>query len=327
MTSMIRWMSLAITLALTLSALGFHSAASAQNQKIRISTGSSTGTYIKFGQAIRQVAPPDIEVTVETSLGSVQNLQRLLATPEEIDDPDGYYQLAIVQEDVLDSLLRHAEGDEVLEAIVRNLVVVLPLYNEEIHIFSTSPDIQQFSDLRGQEVIGGQALSGTLATSKILYDLVGFDTTEPFLSVGAAKDSRGELADGLFAAVIDVGGAPTSLATSMIRDDKVHLVEISEANFPVAESPYSLVRITDEQYEGLDKSVSTLAVRSLLIAYGYKTGPHCNSINTLIGEVLNNLHLLPNIHEKWEKVDPALALEHELLWDCVRPTIEAYVSR
>ena len=108
MTSMIRWMSLAITLALTLSALGFHSAASAQNQKIRISTGSSTGTYIKFGQAIRQVAPPDIEVTVETSLGSVQNLQRLLATPEEIDDPDGYYQLAIVQEDVLDSLLRHA---------------------------------------------------------------------------------------------------------------------------------------------------------------------------------------------------------------------------
>ena len=130
-----------------------------------------------------------------------------------------------------------------------------------------------------------------------------------------------------FAAVIDVGGAPTSLATSMIRDDKVHLVEISEANFPVAESPYSLVRITDEQYEGLDKSVSTLAVRSLLIAYGYKTGPHCNSINTLIGEVLNNLHLLTNIHEKWEKVAPALALEHELLWDCVRPTIEAYVNR
>ena len=115
-----------------------------------IITGSDKGTYYQFGLNMqRLVGQRDIDLSVYTSKGSVENVYAVYQKPRT--------QLGIVQSDVL-AFVARVQSDPVLKRIAKKIKMVFPLYNEEIHLLGRK-DITDFDDLTdrsGSDRPGGQ---------------------------------------------------------------------------------------------------------------------------------------------------------------------------
>lgn len=294
---------------------------------LRITTGSETGTYIKFGNEIaRAVESVGINLTVETSQGSVQNLKRLLGY-EGFEDSK-YFQLAIIQADVLADLRRAAKGNKTLEEIVGRVKVVLPLYDEEVHIFVREDSSAiSMSDIADDEWIAvGKPQSGTYLTARLLYQLAGKEWIVDQLDPLGAKDGVDSLKFGSSGAVFSVAGAPSSFGTEYIKsEDNLRMLNIVQPTvFDFAESPYKRATIPAGTYPWLDEPVETAAVGSLLVAFGYASGENCDAIALLTRTIIDSLDSLrKNGHQKWNQVDPANAAGRRDLYECVRPVYDA----
>lgn len=308
-------------------ALGALIAASApsQAQELTITTGRSTGTYIQIGQQIREVAERrGIDLKVAESRGSVHNLQRLLGY-EGVETSE-FFHLAIVQEDVLADLRRYAERNEILKGIVDKVRIVMPLYDEEVHIFVNSDSgITDFSDLSERFIAVGSPGSGTFVTARYLHFLAGL----PW----AAEDERlldGGGASGLEAlksyftdAVFQVAGAPALLGTNDVVDgDGITLAEITDAEiFDTEGSPYKRATIKARTYPWLDRPVETAAVGSILVAFDYR-GEHCKAIGAVFAAIVDGIEeLRQNGHPKWREVEPRAALNRKDMYSCARDAL------
>ncbi len=102
-----------------------------------IITGSKIGTYYKIGDDLAKYVAPDadIRLTVLNSKGSIDNVLKLISPSYK------RLKFAIVQSDVLQELRRIAEeesGEIQINAdrLINNIVVIKPLYNEEIPLLT-----------------------------------------------------------------------------------------------------------------------------------------------------------------------------------------------
>src|SRR5262249_18375787 len=135
----------------------------AAEQGIGMVTGSATGTYIRFGQDIAKLAASEgLQILVKESEGSLDNIKRLSSTENAA--------LGIVQSDVL-GFLKTSQDPKTRE-IARQLRMIVPFYNEEVHVFARK-DIQRFQDLAGKRVVVGTQGSGNWLTSTFLLGLLG----------------------------------------------------------------------------------------------------------------------------------------------------------
>lgn len=314
----LRWVSLWV-LAVLASPL--------QAADLTVTTGGTEGTYIQFGREIAEVAKQEgVELAVESSRGSIHNLKRLLGY-EGVEDRQ-FFQLAIIQEDVLADLRRYARGNDILEGIVGKVKMVMPLYDEEVHVFVPADSgIDTFSDLRNRMLGVGRPSSGTYMTARFLHLLSGM-TWEP--QQGFIVDAGG--VDGLellrvngLDALFQVAGAPAALGSSSVSiDDRLKLVEISDPSiFEAPGSPYKRAVLDERIYPWLDAPVETAAVGSVLVAYDYD-GEHCVNIGKVAKAIVDNLEVLQREgHPKWRQVDPRAALNRpDDLYDCVRDALE-----
>lgn len=287
---------------------------------LTITSGSATGTYIQIAKDIANVAQSaGLTVDVAESRGSVHNLERLLGF--EGVEKGMFFQLAIIQEDVLADLRAVAEGNEVLERLVSQVKVVLPLYNEEVHLYvHDDANIRDIDDLRGQSVGVGVPGSGTFMTARYIYKLVDLPWDLNYVNQIGGEEGL-QFAKDADAQMIDVAGAPSKLgATLSAKDDHLTLAPITDSRiYEFPGSPYRKVVIEPSTYPNLlTEPVTTAAVGAVLVAYNY-TGENCEKIGRLTQAVLDALPKLQRSgHPKWKAVDPENGANREDLYECVR---------
>ena len=197
---------------------------------LNFGTGGDTGTYYGFGSVLANYVSTnsDCKVTALTSGGSQANVEDLT---------NGNVQIAFVQSDVMNYAYN---GQRLFESPVTGFSVVAQLYQEQVQIVTTNPDIKTVADLAGKKVSIGAAGSGVYFNAiDVLnaYDLKESDISAVYQSFG---DSAESLKDGKIDAAFIVAGAPTTAITDLATASIVYLVSIDDSHVQslLSASPY-----------------------------------------------------------------------------------------
>lgn len=285
--------------------------AQAVGEPLGMVTGSSSGTYIVFGQDIARIArPAGLDILVKESEGSLDNIRRLVSKENAA--------LGIVQSDVLGFLRRSENEPEVSEAMRRvadYLRLLFPFYNEEVHLFARK-EIQRIEDLNGKRVVIGMRKSGNWLTATNLLRLLQITPAariELAPPAGVSAVLAGE-ADAMFY----VAGKPVQVFTniqnvqqeSKLADliKKVHFVPVEHAK--LLQEGYTAATISPKDYLWLEKPIGTIAVRAVLISFDFSSRhtpyfrKRCDDLARLSQVVQDKLGELRRTgHPKWEEVD------------------------
>lgn len=193
-------------------------------------TGGDTGTYYGFGSVLANYVSTnsDCKVTALTSGGSQANVEDLT---------NSNVQIAFVQSDVMNYAYN---GQRLFKSPVTGFSVVAQLYQEQVQIVTTNPDIKTVADLAGKKVSIGAAGSGVYFNAiDVLnaYDLKESDISAVYQSFG---DSAESLKDGKIDAAFIVAGAPTTAITDLATAGSVYLVSLDDSHVQslLSASPY-----------------------------------------------------------------------------------------
>jgi TRAP transporter TAXI family solute receptor len=286
--------------------------AQADRQQVGMVTGSATGTYIRFGHEIAEQAKKlGIDILVKESKGSIENIERLVSKENAA--------FAIVQSDVL-GVLKRSESSE-SRKIAQRLRLIYPFYNEEVHLFANKT-IQRFADLQGKRVVVGTKGSGNWLTAENLLQLTEVAPGEK-LYIGPAEAVQAILlgeADAMFYVV----GKPTKqfLNLNDVKTkypqliEKVHFVPLDD---PRMLEEYVASEIGPQEYAWTDHTVSTIAVKAVLVTYDFSTKDtpyyrmRCEQISQVAQAIRENIdELRAHGHAKWNEVN----LDEELgFWE------------
>ena len=181
-------------------------------------TGGDTGTYYGFGSVLANYVSTNSDCNVE-------------------DLTNGNVQIAFVQSDVMNYAYN---GQRLFESPVTGFSVVAQLYQEQVQIVTTNPDIKTVADLAGKKVSIGAAGSGVYFNAiDVLnaYDLKESDISAVYQSFG---DSAESLKDGKIDAAFIVAGAPTTAITDLATAGNVYLVSLDDSHVQslLSASPY-----------------------------------------------------------------------------------------
>ncbi|MDU9050050.1 MAG: TAXI family TRAP transporter solute-binding subunit [Candidatus Electrothrix sp. Rat3] len=254
-----------------------------------IVTGGTKGTYIQIGYDIsRLVKQEGISLNVHPSNGSLDNVADVYERKD--------VQLGIVQSDVLASI--RSSGNTELNSIAKQIKMIFPLYNEEVHILA-SRSIKSFADLQGKIVAIGSKGSGTALTASLFFEVAGVTPSE--MKYGDPKKALMLLRSEVIDAMFYISGYPVSLF-STIYTDNLHLLPITDQNIA---QHYVPSIIPAKTYSWQKKPVNTFAVKAVLMSYNYdENHPNCKNVGE-VGRIIysNEGWLKKNGHAKWEHVD------------------------
>ncbi len=255
-----------------------------------IVTGSKTGTYYQIAKNIRAlVSRHGINLTIYPAKGSLDNIADVYETPG--------VQLGIAQSDVLSYIDSLATDDNRIKQVAKKVKMVFPLYDEEVHLVANK-QITLFSDLEGKVVAIGKEGSGSYLTANLLFQLAEI-TPAKRAEIGG-KEAIKALLDGDIDAMFYVAGYPVKLFQDTATDGKLHLVPITHKSITEF---YPISSIPGFTYSWQSETVSSIAVKAVLITYDYKWH-HCKNIGNLAKIMYNNLGWLrQHGHDKWKNVD------------------------
>lgn len=307
--------------------VGFCSVSDVMGQRpIGMVTGSETGTYIQFGKNIAEIAKDvGLHINVKTSKGSLDNIRRLASTENAA--------FAIVQSDVLGYLKRSQDAKSKSDA--KKLRLIFPFYNEEVHLFARK-EIKQFQDLEGKRVVIGNPGSGNAVTATNLLKLMNVHPREKITNLETPLDAVMAVFKKEADAMFYVAGKPVKLFKKMQGLDtklinQVHFVPLNDPKM-LAED-YVASSISTEHYSWFPNSISTIAVKALLISYDFSRGntwyyrQRCGQLSKLSRILKKKIKWLQNNgHPKWNEVD----LDEDIgSWEpdrCSRPDFVAIPS-
>jgi len=290
-----------------------------------IVTGSKISTYYKIGQDLANYVAPDanIKLRVLHTNGSVDNVLKLISPKYP------RVKFAIVQSDVLEELKRlskEAKGQkrEIAKKLVKNIRVIKPLFNEEIHILARKDSgIKSFSDLKNRRIFAGKPRSGTLMTTMLLYKkLFGEKLKNYEVATTQNGDKKGNLFKKMLKklshreidVIIQVTGQPAENLNKYIGKDASKVIKFipytkRDLNQKLI-SNYYRSYINKDNYRWLKKSVPTLATKAFLITYNYKSKTTTANIQKFVESLNKNLSTLKRKaskslktpHPKWKQV-------------------------
>lgn len=169
-------------------------------QEMGIITGGPKGTYYQFGLNLKTLAQTHgINLSVANSNGSVENVYAVYNRPNT--------QMGIVQADVL-AFISRSQTDPILKRIAQKTKLVLPLYNEEVHLVGRN-DIVSFANLMGRKVAIGEEGSGTYLTAKLIFEISEVAPAE-MITIGT-EQALAQLKAGKIDAMFYVAGYPVKL--------------------------------------------------------------------------------------------------------------------
>jgi len=278
-----------------------HESNNNENFSLKMVTGSTTGTYYRFGQEIQEALGQDgVAIEVDESTGSIDNIKNISR---------GEATLGIVQSDVLGFLQRSKEPQS--RKLADNLHLVFPFYNEEVHILA-GKHIRSLQDLRGKTIVVGPKGSGSWLTAINLLTLT---------NVKPAKSLREQAEKGLILvlkgqadAMVFVGGKPVTLFKNMdaLREhdqykDLLKNVHILPLTDPRLLTEYAKSTITPEDYSFVTTPVETVAVTAVLVSYGTSekdNSTRCQEIKAFSDSMFANVtDLKESGHSKWQEVE------------------------
>lgn len=259
---------------------------------LNVATGSATGTYSTMFKNIGKVCTQSAYLKERGTSGSLENIDLLLSN--EVS-------LAFVQSDVLKAK-EQIDGD----TRVQNIKALLPLHNEEIHLFAPPPvtkksilgkvtttGVTTYTDLKGKRVA---AWGGSLITARVLSAKLGVPYT--VTSVKDRDAAFSALRAGQVDAVLAVVGQPATWVKDL---SGVNLVPIPYA--PTLNGIYTTAKLL---YPNLSaSSVPTVAVQSVLATRDFKTPEKKDLLlkyQKCATSKLVNLQEDEGMHPKWQEV-------------------------
>jgi hypothetical protein len=294
---------LAVACATILAVLVFASLSFAVTMNIM--TGREKGTYYQFGLNLQQlVKPKGIELGVQPSTGSIENLYAVFKRPQT--------QIGIVQSDVL-AFVSKVQSNPMLVRIAQKTKMVFPLYNEEVHVLGKK-EIADFDALQGKRVAVGEDGSGTFLTARLLFEVTGVKPAE-MLTIGT-DEALSRLKANQIDAMFYVAGLPVKLFNEGVAEaDGLALIPIT--NKKAAEF-YQQTKIPAGTYPWQAAEVGTVAVKAVLVSFDFRN-LDCDSVGQLAKIVYENIGWLrENGHPKWKSVDLDFPLKGWEQYDCVR---------
>lgn len=245
------WLAAALVLA------GAAGAARAEDAfRVRIATGSEGGTFHAVGEALAEVirhSPSLLEATAEPSLGSVQNVRRLLA---------GEVEFALVQADVLYNSRNDGQPGKRLRAVT----AVMP---ELVHVIvRQDSDVRTFEDLLGRRVLAGRPGSGMARTFDVLLEAHRMKPADVDRLYLDPKDAGGWLLNSDLEAWVPTYAAPTPLVTRLFESGQVRLVPLAGDLLSSLAEHSPAIRagiIPKGTYPGQEVDVPTAVVRTVLV--------------------------------------------------------------
>lgn len=272
---------------------------------VSIATGGKGGTYYPFGQQISQVCGAEIGGLKAISTGgSRENIKLLL------NDPN--VKFAIVQYDVLLRIQNSDQYSQKIKDRVKKLRVVLPLYNEGIHvILNKKLNINSLDDFKNLRVAVGKKSGGHIITARNIAKYTGARWAKTITA--NAEDSIKLITQGKLDAFFYVAGVPAKMfkvdaSQKMFDIYKTNLKILDLGNETELDKIYSSSQITKKDYPWLDGTVNTKAVRSVLITYNYtKKQSSYGRVKRLyqcLNEKINYIKDNNSFHAKWKEVNP-----------------------
>jgi len=273
--------------------------------EMNLMTGREKGTYYQFGLNLQQlVKPKGIELGVQPSTGSIENLYAVFKRP--------HTQVGIVQSDVL-AFVSRVQSNPTLVKIAQKTKMVFPLYNEEVHLLGRR-DIADFDSLAGKRVAVGEDGSGTFLTARLLFEVSGVKPGE-MVTIGT-DEALSQLKANKIDAMFYVAGLPVKLFNEGVAEaDGLALIPITHKK---AAEFYPQTRIPGGTYAWQRADVSTVAVKAVLVSFDFRN-LDCESVGQFAQILYENISWLrENGHPKWKSVDLDFPLKGWEQYDCVR---------
>lgn len=275
-----------------------------------ISSGVHQFTSYQIASNLKDIVAPaaGFELKVLEG-GSLYNIQRM-RWQEGV-------KFAIVQSDILELYKTQAnQGNKVAQQLIQPLRVILPLYNEEIHIFTRKDSaINSWLDLKDKTIALGPFDGGSAMTTRLIYQLL-FDKAldESHSLYSPHKEALKALAvDKTVDAWIMVVGQPTPMFKEMAKEakDLIKLVPFNPTNNSEAKlltAPYLTTTIKKDSYPWLEADVPTLTTKALLISQVYTNPVTQKNIKLFTSALCKNLDTLKTQgHAKWQEVSAQLS--------------------
>jgi TRAP transporter TAXI family solute receptor len=307
-----------LTVALALAGPG----AAQSLRDMSILSGAMSGTYYQFSLDISTLVKTRCgkSITVRESTGSLDNLRRLRSEQAT--------QLAIVQQDVLDYLRMSERGDARIKDWIAKFKYVHALYPEEVHIVvRRDSGLRTLADLAGKRIVTGQPGSGTSLTATfVLAGLSKFTEIQLSPREGILRLLDlvgGERVD----AVFYVAGKPVPLLTgkdALITERHLRMLSFVRILKQEVPSWYDAAELAPSIYPWLERTVDTVSVRSVLIAYDFQK-EQCANIAMIARLIKDNLDDLERFgHEKWRDVSLNAEVPGWARYGCVAQGLVAH---
>ncbi|MFE9566443.1 TAXI family TRAP transporter solute-binding subunit [Streptomyces sp. NPDC006487] len=229
---------------------------------ITLSTGVQSGVYHLYGQLLEQALAedvPELRVSLKTSEGSQQNLQRVAV---------GEADFTVATADAVAKYqVDRKPGAERLRALAR-------LYDDYVQlVVPAGSPVQSTRDLRGKRVAVGQDGSGVRLISERMLTAAGLDPAHDVTPVAIGIDTvPAELEAGRIDAFFWSGGLPTNAVKELSERFEIRLVQLGDLveALQASGSParyYRAAVMPQDAYERArnTSSVSTVAVPNLLV--------------------------------------------------------------
>lgn len=268
-------------------------------------TGSTTGTYYRFGQELAEVArKAGLDILVKESQGSLDNISRLISKENAA--------LAIVQSDVLGFLNQSRDAD--MRRTAAQLRLIFPFYNEEVHLLARQ-DIRRIEDLNGKKVVVGAQKSGNWLTASYLLDLLKVRPAERLEL--PPPEGMTAILTGKAEAMFYIAGKPVKLFTTLgeMRNESPFAELAKQVHFvplPIARMPpgYTATTLGPSDYPWVTESVNTIAVKAMLISFDFSgkrnayQRQRCAELGQLGGVLRQQFASLQSSgHPKWKEVN------------------------
>lgn len=227
--------------------------------KVKVGTGSTTGTYYAFVTAACQLLANDSYSFEVLSTGGSQ------ANIEGIDDGD--YQMAIVQNDVMNYAYAGTNG---FAAPIQSFSAIGCVYPEVCQLIATKASgIKTVADLKGKTVAVGDAGSGVFYNATQILTAAGLDIDKDIKQVAASfGDSATQLKDGSIDAAFITAGTPTTAITELATSTDVVVVDLGDdviAKLKAEQPFYAEYEMTEKDYDFIKEPVKTVAIMATFV--------------------------------------------------------------
>ena len=262
-------------------------------QELKVSDGSSSGTYQQMLRELKGICP-NVSITEVPASGAVENLDNLVSNQANV---------AFMHTDVLMYRAQKEEGG------LQNLKTLIALFPEDVHfvalnkpfpmgMFSKNRVLNSIDDLYDLPVgaAGGGWITINLVRlqSEIPYKCIQYDKGDQVL---AALNS-GEIACAVF-----VGAAPLPNLKDLGHDYK--LLPVNDGTLSRLKSVYKRSVITYTKMS--TASIPTISADCLIVTRVYHTPKFVDALRTFrkaFYDGLDELKETAGTHKAWQKVDP-----------------------